>query len=218
MGEVAMLRATIALLVMAVLMLLVKLQINAAVADGYGTVEQLAKRGIKALSFDRHYAMPIDFAIFPGYVALCIFLCANQWTFWNGLFTAIGSWVAILFCLFVLWIGGTEAHVHDGRPTLAGYEHGVFAAIVVWTAVMVLVCTPKPEPVLLLVTCLIVPVFFFVGTHMFLGMINFNKAATTFSGNPLRDPVGWTIIIGSFAAVATRSYFLIPQSFWDELR
>lgn len=213
-----LLRAIISLVVMVVLMWLVKLQINAAHADRYLTVEQLVAAGKKALSWDRHYAMPIDYSIFPGLAALCIFLCAQQWTLGHGFWAGVISWGAILFCLFVLWIGGTEAHVHDGKPTLAGYYHGVYAAILVWVMIMTLVFTPKPPPVLLLMLCIAVPAFFFVGTHMFLGMVNAEGAATTYPNHPLKDPVGWTVIVVVTGIVWWRSYMLIPQSFWDALR
>lgn len=214
-----LLRAVFSLLVMAVLMWLVKLQINAAHADGYLTVEQIARKGIKALSWDRHYAMPIDFAIFPAYAALSIFLCAPQWTLPHSFIAGVISWAAILFCIFVLWIGGTEAHVHDHRPTVAGYEHGVFAVILVWVWLMVLVFTPKPEPVLLLVTLITVPAFFFVGTHLFLKMINFEgDAATLNMGRSLGDPVAWSLVVGSALLVGWRSYVLIPPSFWAGLQ
>lgn len=213
-----LLRSVIALTIMAILMSLVWLQIKAANSDGYLTVEQLTKRNRKALSFDRHYAMPIDFCILPGFVGLCIFLCGNQWEMGFSALSAGISASTIMFCIFVLWIGGNEAHVHDHVPTPAGLLHGAYATVVMWTIIMVLAFTPQPEPVLLLVMCIIIPAFFFVGTHMFLGMINFQGAASTFPSNPLKDPVGWSMIIGITGTVWARTYFLIPSSFWESLR
>lgn len=208
-------RAFFALWTMAALMVLVQLQINAANSDQFLTVEQLLKRGIRALSWDRHYAMPLDFCIIPGAVALSIFLCSKQWTWTDMGIAAVISIAVIAFCVYVLWIGGTEAHVHDRRPTHAGLFHGLYAAIAIWAIMMVLCFTSKPEPVLLLVLCIVVPAFFFVGTHMFLGLINFDGAASNFPGNPLKDPVGWSVLILMTGLVWWRTYMLIPTNFWN---
>jgi hypothetical protein len=210
-------RAIAALLVMVGLMLLVWLQIRAADTDKYLTVEQLLNRGLKALSWDRHYAMPLDFCIIPPTVALSIFLCGMQWTTKNMIVAGLLSAGVIVLCVYVLWIGGNEAHVHDGKPTPAGYQHGVYAAIAAWAFIMVLCFTPQPEPVLLLILCIVVPAFFFVGQHMFLGMINFRGSASTFSGNPLSDIKGWAVLVVITGAVWWRTYALIPSSFWESL-
>ena len=211
------LRTAVSLGLMALLMYLTWRQIPAAQADGYLTVEQLAKRGIRALSWDRHYAMVLDFCILPGTTALVVFLSANQWNMQGGLLAAIASGALILFCLFVLWIGGNEAHVHDRWPTEAGFLHAAFAMIVVWAIGMVFVFTPKPEPVLLLILCIVVPAFFFVGTHKFLGMINFDGAAATYPDKPLQDLVGWAVIGLTTGLTWWRAWTLIPSSFWQSL-
>ncbi len=213
-----LLRASVSLIVMAILMWLVKLQINATNDDGFLTVEQLVASGIKALSFDRHFAMTLDFCIMPGAVALSIFLCSNQWKFQSEAIAAVISVAVILLCVYVLWIGGTEAHVHDRKPTEAGIIHGMYAAVAVWVFIMVLAFTPKPEPVLLLIMCIVVPAFFFVGTHMFLGMINFAGAASTYAGKPLRDPVGWSVLIVATGAVWWRTWMLVPADFWQKFQ
>lgn len=213
-----LLRAVLALGTMAALMLLVWLQIPAANADRYLTVEQLVARGIRALSFDRHYAMPIDFAIFPGLVALIIFLCAGQWTWVSSSIVAGISFVIIVLCVFGLWIGGNEAHVHDHMPTVAGYLHAVYAMVVVWAILMLLINTQNPQPVLLLIICIAVPAFFFVGTHKFLGMINYAGAASSFPDNPLKDIAGWAVIVVTSGLVWWRTYMLIPYSFWESVR
>lgn len=214
------LRAFFGFATMFVLMWLVWLQIKAANTDGYLTVEQLVhivKR--KALSFDRHYAIVIDFCIIPGTVALSIVLCGKQWDMlWSGGVTAVVTIVVLLFCLFVLWIGGTEAHVHDRWPTTAGFLHAAYAAIAGWVMAMVLINTPKPEPVLLLILCIVVPAFFFVGTHKFLGMINFAGAAATYPDQPLKDPIGWAVIVVATGATWWWTYELIPTSFWESLK
>lgn len=213
------LRALIGFAVMAFLMYLTWRQIPAAQADGYLTVEQATKRGIKALTWDRHYAMVVDFCIIPGTALLAIVLCAKQWELFgtSSIVTALVTVAVILFCLFVLWIGGTEAHVHDRWPTTAGFLHAVYAAIAAWIIAMVLVNTPRPEPVLLLILCIVVPAFFFVGTHKFLGMINFDEAASTYSDKPLQDVVGWVIIVLITGLVWWRAWTLIPSSFWQSL-
>jgi hypothetical protein len=203
---------------MALLMLLVYLQIRSADADKYLTVEQLQARGLHALSFDRHYAMPIDFCIFPGVVALTMLLCIQQWDIWRAMLAFVIAIAAITFCVKVFWIGGNEAHVHDHKPTDAGVFHGVYAAIVVWIMIMALCFTPKPEPVLLLVISIAIPAFFFVGTHKFLGLINTHGAATSYPDQPLKDVAGWIVTIGISGIVWWRSYMLIPSSFWDSLR
>jgi len=210
-----LLRAFFSLWTMTMLMFLVQLQINAADTDGYLTVEQLLKRGIRALSWDRHYAMPLDFCIIPGAVAISIFLCSKQWTWMDMGIAAAISIAVIVFCVYVLWIGGTEAHVHDRKPTEAGLFHGLYAIVAVWAFVMVLGFTARPEPVLLLILCVVVPAFFFVGTHMFLGMINFRGAASSFPGNPLWDPVGWSVLVLMTCLVCWRTYALIPGEFWQ---
>ncbi len=214
------LRAAIGLAVMALLMYLTWRQIPAAQADGYLTVEQLSRAGKKALSWDRHYAMVIDLCVIPGTVALAIVLCGKQWDFFgmgSGI-TALAVVAVVLFCLFVLWIGGTEAHVHDRWPTTAGFLHALYAMIAAYSIAMVLVNTPKPEPVLLLILCIVVPAFFFVGTHKYLGMINFDGAASTYHDKPLADVVGWAVIVVVTALVWWRTWVLVPTSFWQSLK
>ena len=186
---------------------------------GYLTVEQLAKRGLRALSWDRHYAMVIDFCIIPGTVALAIVLCAKQWDLFgtSSVVTALATVAVILFCLFVLWIGGNEAHVHDRWPTQAGFLHALFAAIAAYVIAMVLINTERPDPTFLLILCIVVPVFFFVGTHKFLGLINYAGAATTYPDKPLQDLVGWAVIVVMSGLVWWRTWVLIPSSFWQNL-
>jgi hypothetical protein len=211
-------RAGVSMLAMAGLMGLVYMQIVQADYDRFLTVEQLVSRNIRGLSFDRHYAMVLDFCILPGAVALAIFLCVNQWEPFGAMASLAIAIAAILLCLYVLWIGGTEAHVHDGKPTEAGYIHALYAVFVVWVFLLTLCFTPKPEPVLLLIFCIVVPAFFFVGTHMFLGMINIQGSATSFPSNPLHDYVGWSVLVIATALTWWRSYMLIPTSFWDNLK
>lgn len=204
---------------MILLMYLVYEQIEYADEDEYLTVEQMVRNKRRGISFDRHYAMPIDFCIIPGTVALSIVLCASQWQVWQVALSFLISIVFILFCMYVLWIGGNEAHVHDRKPTQAGWAHGIYAIIATALMFMVLVFTPAPNPVLLLILCIVVPAFLFVGQHMFLGMINKWGSASSFNGNyPLSNPVGWGVLICFTAIVWTRSYSLIPTAFWQSLQ
>lgn len=212
-----LLRALASLGLTAALMSLVWMQIPAAHKDGYLTVEQLAARGVQALSFDRHFAMPIDFCILAPFAGLVVFLSMRSWGLFEAVVTAAGALVFVILCMYVLWIGGTEAHVHDHKPTEAGWYHGIFAAVVIWALAMLLIFTKDPQPVLLLVAGIVVPAFLFVGTHKFLGMINYAGAATTLSGDPLRDIVGWAVVAGGTAIVWWRVCVLIPAEFWDTL-
>lgn len=199
------------------LQMLVVAQMLTARADGWLMVEQLMARGEKGgTSFDRHYAMPFDFAIIAPFIGLTLFLCWSQWGNPNSrLLAAIIAIAVTIGCLW-LWKGGHEAHAHGGT-TAAGYLHGVFVCVAMWGIIMLVVFTPRPEPVLLLVLCVVVPAFLFLGQHMYLGLLNWNGEASTYINNPLRDVMGWSVTIISTGALWWRTSKLIPQSFWTNL-
>lgn len=205
-------RALAGLLVTAGMMWLVWWQIRLTY-PAFLTVETMAASRERGLSFDRHYAMPLDFCIIAPFIGLCVFLCAPQWNWLAGLWMAILTAIIIAGCI-MLWRNGHEAHALDGMITPAGWVHALFAAVGVWVVLMVLVMTPAPPAVLLLVMCIIAPAFLFVGQHMFLGMINWDGAADTFRDQPLQNPAGWAVLFLGTALVWWRTWMLIPNEYW----
>lgn len=212
-----LLRALLSLLLVGVLQALVVWQIRLAARDGFLTVEQLAARNERALSFDRHYAMALDFTLIAPFSGLTVFLCAPQWDVLGGAKVLLLTLVAMAGLVWV-WSGGHEAHARDGSVTGAGWVHALFATVAVWVIAMALTSTPRPEPVLLLAMCIVVPAFLFTGTHMFLGLVNFAGDATTFPGRPLADPVAWCVTLGGCALVWGYAFVRIPASFWHSLQ
>lgn len=207
-----LLRALAGLFVTGSLMWLVWWQIR--ITDPvFLTVENMVGNREHGLSFDRHYAMPLDFCIIAPFMGLCVFLCAPQWRAWDGGFVAIITVLIIAGCI-MLWRNGHEAHALDGMITPAGWAHALFAAVGVWVVLMVLVMTPAPPAVLLLVMCIIAPAFLFVGQHMFLGMINWADDASTFRDQPLTNPVGWVVLAIGTSLVWWRAWVLIPNEYW----
>ncbi|MBC7836973.1 hypothetical protein H7X87_04355 [Acetobacteraceae bacterium] len=212
-----LLRLLISLGLTGFLMGLVVLQMWTASRDKFLTVENLFHMGHGGLSLDRHYAISIDFCILAPFIGLVVFACAKEWGRDEMLTMAAIS--IFVTCIFVwMWSGGNEAHAHDRHTTAAGMLHGVYMAIVLWTILMVFVFTPKPDPMLLLVMCVVVTAFLFVGTHKYLGLINMWGDARTYDGQPLKDGGGWAVIIGATLLMGVRAYFLIPSSFWQGLK
>ncbi len=210
------LRVTAALLTTLVLWALVKLQINEANKYEFLTVEQMIWNNVKGLSFDRHYAMPLDFCIIAPFIGLSIFLCGAQWGAWGwrgiSLHTGVAALLTVGLVIFWSRLPTPEAH----QQGLTGIYHGAFFWIALTVAFLVMT-TPNPPPVLMLSMCIVLPAFLFVGNHMFLGMINYDGAAATYPDKPLQNMMGWGIITVVFVAVAARSYIVIPSSFWQSL-
>ena len=194
---------------------LVIIQINTAGSIGMLTVEQLVAGAKKALSFDRHYAMPFDFAILPAFLGLGVFLHVKQWVR-DDMLLCTGVTIVITLALVFAWskFPGEEAH----KDFVVGGVHGLYVVIGLWIALMVLVYTPKPEPVYLLVLCAVVPAFLFLGQHMYLGVINYYHEAATYEGNPLANIGGWAGLVVISGLVWWRSYVLIPSEFWTKFQ
>jgi hypothetical protein len=211
-----LLRALASSLVAGSMMLLVIMQMDAAARVQWLTVEQILRNGKRGLSFDRHYAMPFDFAVISPFVGLVIFLCMPQWTMRHFFITGIGATI-LAIGLVTFWYKLPAKEAHNQSLRVAIY-HGIFLAVGLWAILLVDAFTPNPEPVLLLVVCVILPAFLFLGTHMYLGLINWTGAASTFSGKPLDDRVGWALLVVATAAQCWRAFVLIPASFWDSLR
>lgn len=196
-----------------ILWALVKLQINEADKYEFLTVEQLVKRGIHGLSFDRHYAMPLDLCIIAPFVGLSMFLCASQWSTSS---IAVHAIIAGVITIGLVWFWSTLPTPEAHQQGLVGIYHGVFFWIALTVALLV-ATTPNPPPVLMLSMCIVLPAFLFVGNHMFLGMINYNGSASSYPDKPLQNMMGWGIVVGVFIAMSIRSYIVIPSSFWQSL-
>lgn len=206
-------RLSMATFITALLWVLVKLQINEANKHNFLTVEQLVRSNTQGLSFDRHYAMPLDFCVIAPFVGLCIVLCGAQWREWDIWFYA-GLAAAVVAGLVWFWTGLPTPEAH--QKGLTGVYHGAFFWVAL-TVILLVMQTPNPPPVLMLVMCVVVPAFLFVGNHMYLGMLNYDGAASTYPDKPLQNAVGWIVVVGGFAAVVVRSWFVIPASFWQSL-
>jgi drug/metabolite transporter superfamily protein YnfA len=198
------------------MMALVILQIHAAGKVKWLTVEQLVENAQHGLSFDRHFAMPFDLVVIAPFIGLVSFLCFSMWEGGDMMKAASMSAVASV-ALVVFWYNLPGKEAHNQSLEVAIY-HGIFLAIALWAIIMVDVFTTRPEPAVLLMLCIVLPAFLFVGTHMYLGLINWDAAAWTYTGNPLKDPVGWTILITATAVQIWRTWVLIPPSFWDSIR
>ncbi len=209
-----MLSLLISLMVLIGMWLLCIGQIHYASEGNLLTVEQVVKSGVKALPWERHFAMVLDPTIIAPTTALIVFLCLTQWRMPSSLITAVAVGIFTYAC-WVLWGKSSTPEAHT--KTFAGVLHAVFFGIGVWAVVMVLINTPRPEPVLLLALCFIFPAFIFVGNHMWLGIINMYGDASSYPDKPLQNPVGWVIIIVTTLFVWIRSYNLIPSSFWQSL-
>lgn len=208
-------RGFFSLIVTVVMCLLVVAQKNAADQAKFLTVEQVTAQGIKGLSFDRHYAMPIDFCIIAPLTGLAIFLCGTQWDIkLGGIFGLVVVGAVVALCIFWWSLPTKEAH---NQSAAAAVFNGIFFFMALWVMLMVLFGTERPQPVLLLMLCVIVPAFLFVGQHMFLGIINAHGAASTYPDQPLRNVVGWSILLVCTAVVWWRSLTLIPAEFWNSL-
>lgn len=200
---------------MASLIGLVLMQMHRAAGIGWLTTEQLMARGEKGLSFERHFAMPFDLVVIPAVVLLAVLLCGKEWSIAGSNWMAVVA-IVVTIALVVFWLKlpGKEAH----KDYIVGILHGLYVFLALWVMLMVFIKTSQPNPVLLMVLGLIVPMFLFLGQHLYLGLINWNGEATTYGSQPLKDIVPWAVIIAVSSVVWWRIWMLIPSAFWRELQ
>lgn len=104
-----------------------------AFLDGYLTQKQMRIHGLTGYSFMEHGGMLADIILITPIVAYLI--STYNFTY----FSLRGLVIGVLVLGFVLFslsqytkTGISEAHQHNGRTTIAGWIHALYAAISLW--------------------------------------------------------------------------------------
>ena len=125
------------------------LQGVAAYCDGYFSQRQMQSRGItNGYSFLQHGGMWADmFIVSPAVALIASKYKINYFSLYGIVFFA-GTFIVVramgrLYCEYGKII--PEAHTHDGRTTLAGWIHGIFAFAVIWECLMFYLSPTVPK-------------------------------------------------------------------------
>lgn len=146
----------------------------ASYADGYFNQKQLLKKGIIGYSFIEHGGMWADVFVVSPAIALIMSSYDLRYFSW---------WSAVIFLLAVIAslkagieyqriaVNNPEAHTHNGKTTIAGWIHGVYAVLGMWVFTMFLVTpiTPHATPQHLIIVALFLTILFP------LGIVSFNS-------------------------------------------
>jgi hypothetical protein len=131
--------------------------------DKFGTRKQLKARGVDGYCFTQHGGMLSDVIIVSPIVA---YILSKHWFDlfgWRSILIGAIDIVVVLKLLSVyrVWSVKTpEAHAHNGKITIAGWIHTVYAVIGIWTVAMFYFAPATPAVPLadmLVVTLLFMP-------------------------------------------------------------
>ena len=171
------------LTVYVVLQCLVIGQVIAAYFDKRLYHWQMTKRGVGGYSLTDHGGIWFDLIVMSGLTAYIVGIYEMDYASLYGLLI-LGMVVAGLLaagCGYrkaAIDFGG-EAHTHDGRTTLAGWLHGVYAMCVAWTMTLFYLLPVSPlasTKDILMVTSVLTP-FFYIGTVKFSIQWKLNRSA-----------------------------------------
>lgn len=172
------------ILVMIVGEVLVFLQAVASSRDGYFSERQMFQQGTRGYSFLQHGGMWADFLIITPLIAYLV----GKYNF-----SYLSTWsLGIIYVSFVLWLSlaiflyapmgknSPEAHTHDGKTTVAGGIHIVYATLASWIIAMVYIPNMS-EPHLLgrdiIITSGALIPWIFVGVMKFTPQWRFNSSS-----------------------------------------
>lgn len=109
--------------------------------DGYFTQSQMRARGIKnGWAFIEHGGMWADVFVISPIVAYAVSRYQLDYFSKLGLLILAGAIVVSLAMGSMYQKNGVvtpEAHTHNGKTTLAGWIHGLFATVAIWIVMLV---------------------------------------------------------------------------------
>lgn len=127
---------------------LVFVQCFAAWGDKYLSKRQLAERGIKGYALLDHGGWWADVFIISPLVAWIA--SSHRLPYWSS-----SGEAALLVIFLAVWCLGSlytevglktpEAYTHDGRTTVAGYLHGLYAVICIWNVILSCFADVQPK-------------------------------------------------------------------------
>ena len=141
--------------------------------DGYLTQTQMHSRGVtNGWAFVEHGGMWADVFVISPIVAFAV--SRYQLHFFSiGGMEILAIAIALSFAMGMMYqkngLATPEAHTHDGKTTLAGWIHGMFAVVALWVCAMFYLnmTTPPVSRGDLVVFSLILTPFFYLGVAKF---------------------------------------------------
>lgn len=162
---------------------LVALQAFFAEADGHFSQPQMERQGITdRWSFLQHGGMWADVFIISPLVAYDAAKYTFDFTSRWGIGLGVATFVVVLALVEVYRRAGiikSEAHTHDGKTTVAGWIHALYAgaAIFVYGQIYLGLTTPVVTRFDLILHTLILTPFFYLGAKKFSPEWKFDKGA-----------------------------------------
>ena len=163
--------------------LLVVLQGFASWKDGYFSQWQMYSRRIRnGWAFIEHGGMWSDVFVVSPIVAFAISKYQLHYFAKSGLVILFVS-VSLSLAMGELYKAGgaiiPEAHTHDGKTTLAGWIHGMFAVVAIWTVAVVYLnlTTPTVSRTDMIIFSVLLTPFFFLGSVKFSRKWKFDRIA-----------------------------------------
>lgn len=219
-----------AIVVFVCLECLVIVQALLAWQDHILTLSQMRQAGIEqGLPFVWHFAMWGDLLIVSGLASYIIGRYSFIWDIRKILFSfVLGFALATVLSWTYTFSGIYGAHVQNHSLTIIGVIHLVYMAIALAVFIQFFFFTTNVSMRLLRMTCILIFVHVFVGTHMVLGIINAISPLDWYPDQPLRSIFGWLILativlgliwrnVGSteiFAWIKTAYHFISGLVMW----
>jgi hypothetical protein len=158
--------------IMAVSVLIVFAQAVAAENDGYFSRAQMEALGHKGYSFLQHGGMWADVTIIPftiGWIVSHYHFNYIAWYSW----LAFGAAAFVTLGVAMMYQKGSvntpEAHAHDGKTTIAGWIHVLYAMVAMWIYFLFYFtpATPRVIPRDLILISIFMTPFFYLGVKKF---------------------------------------------------
>lgn len=141
--------------------------------DGYFSQTQLQRREIEGWAFIEHGGMWSDVFIISPLVAYIVSnYRVEYFSEWGLFILAMAIALSLAMGMMYQKNGKTtpEAHTHDGKTMIAGWIHGLFAVVAIWTCALFYLGRVSPSPSVsdtLIVSLFLTPFFY-------LGVVKFN--------------------------------------------
>lgn len=132
----------------------------------------------------------------------------HQWsTFEWTVALAVGA-IASVGMHYMYTLGTTpEAHVRDGRLTLAGWIHALYMAVALAVLILFYLTTDPVSKQLMWFSTVLLIVHVMIGNHFVLGWID----PPWYPDRPLRNPIGWATVIVCAVILVIATHYRVAR-------